>query len=100
MATTRQRTLALFPEVASPMEQPHRRRRTSGRDLVLHIYWSSSVEAQALAGAARSATSASERRALEALHQLELSRRDLARSLLEEVWGVRIAPEPAQRHSA
>ena len=81
-------TLPLFGQGQSS-ERPARQAEAP-KARVLHAYWSAAVEANALAEAIRVAALPSERRALAALHQKEIERREFARRLLEEVWGVRI----------
>jgi hypothetical protein len=83
-------TLPLFGESEARGEKP-RRGQMPPSALALHIYWSASVEAQALGAAAVAAALPAERRALLELQKIEQERKEAARRLLQHVWGVRIA---------
>jgi len=94
-------TLPMFPEARVSAAQSSRPTgQMSPYELVLHIYWSASVEAQALGAAQTAAKQPSERRALHALQQLELNRKEEARRLLEEIWGIWITTGEHTRRSA
>jgi len=94
-------TLPMFPEARGSAAQSARPTgQMSPYELVLHTYWSASVEAQALGAAQLAAKLPSERRALHALQKLELERKEEARRLLEEVWDIWIATGERQRRSA
>ena len=81
-------TLPLFGNGTSPLAAPPRRPRMSPLDLALHVYWWAGLEAHALGAAAVTAVLPSERRALGALQQLDLTRKETARRLLEGVWEI------------
>jgi hypothetical protein len=93
------RTLPLFPE---PNELPERERDdpNEARDLVMQVYWSAANEMLALGWAARRARSPEHRRALLELHDIEKRRKDLARLLLESLWGIyfKVPREPGPHH--
>jgi hypothetical protein len=57
---------------------------------VLHVYWSASVEAHALAALARTTAYPDERRGLLRLLQLEEERKAVAAELLDRFWAVRL----------
>lgn len=66
----------------------------------LSVYWSAVLHAHALGAAVAAAEYPSERQALDALLAVELERKQLARRLLRDVWGVKFlgsAPSGAPR---
>jgi len=81
------RTLPLFAEPSESPEPSHDD-PNEARDLVMQVYWSASNEMLALGWAARRARSPEHRRALLELHEIEMRRKELARLLLESLWGI------------
>lgn len=62
------------------------------RETVLRAYWSASQEVLALEDAASREPAEESRRALRALQEIELQRKQVARALLADIWGIGIDP--------
>lgn len=83
-------TLPLFGNGVVPVYRPRPGGATSkAASQALSIYWSAVLHAHALGAAVPAAEYPSERQALEALLAAELERKERARRLLREVWGVK-----------
>lgn len=93
-------TLPLFDNGSSGAYQPHAAGVTSdAASQALSVYWSAVLHAHALGAAIANARFPSERVALEGLLALELGRKDEARRLLREVWGLKFMGPPAAKTS-
>ena len=90
---------ATLPLFGNGPEIGFRRRPSDGASdaeaQVLSIYWSALLHAHALGAAAAVARYPSEREALNQLLALELERKEAARRLLRDVWGVGFLGSPA-----
>src|SRR5436853_538831 len=86
------RTLPLFEVAPSALGPPSRSRRKEQRplDLVLHIYWSASIEAHALGSLAARTPYPDQARALSELRRLEEQRKEVAAQILETIWRVKL----------
>ena len=83
-------TLPLFGNGTGPTFTPRRGGATSeAASQVLSVYWSAVLHAHALGAAATTAVYPSERQALESLLAVELQRKELARTLLRDIWGLK-----------
>jgi hypothetical protein len=89
-------TLPLFDSIDGPVNSA---RMPSGngrspRDLILHVYWSASLEAHALGSAAASNPYRDQRTAMAELQELEMDCQDLAAHKLQALWGISLPGAP------